>query len=198
MSSEAQFATVNNPEKIICQKNELRSVDVLPIFKTLITHYSLPITCMWFSLLTALGLGFLYFISAIPASVLAGAPLWAATFLAWLGYCLGGAVVLMMGSPLREWLRKKWNFSFTPNPEKLFWRIWERYGMAGLGVIAPITIGPQLSALLLLALGMKPQKILWWVSIGAIPWALAFAVAVKYGFHCMGVSPAYWHILAIA
>ncbi len=133
------------------------------------------------SLLTAFGLGFLYFISAVPAAIALGAPVWAAAVAAWLGYSLGGAVILLLGVPAQEWLRKKWKFSFTPDPQKLFWRIFDRYGVIGLGLIAPITIGPQLTALLLLALGIKPRKIFFAIALGVIPWTILFAGAIQSG-----------------
>ena len=134
-------------------------------------------------ILTAFGLGFLYFISAIPAAVALGASVWAAAVAAWLGYSAGGAVILLLGVPAQEWLRKKWKFSFTPDPTKLFWRIFDLYGVIGLGLIAPITIGPQLTALLLLTLGIKPQKIFFAIAFGVIPWVLLFAGAMQSGFH---------------
>ncbi|MBX9577839.1 MAG: small multi-drug export protein [Chthoniobacterales bacterium] len=135
------------------------------------------------SLLTAFGLGFLYFISAIPAGVALGAPVWPAAAAAWLGYSAGGALILLLGVPAQEWLRQKWKFSFTPDPQKLFWRIFDRYGVIGLGLIAPITIGPQLTALLLLTLGIKPQKIFLAIALGVIPWTILFVGAIQSGFH---------------
>lgn len=135
------------------------------------------------ALLTAFGLGFVYFISAIPVSVLAGAPLCLASIVAWVGYCSGGAIILLLGTPLRTWLTKKYKISFVPNEEKLFWRVWNRYGLIGLGLIAPVTIGPQASALILLALGVPPAKIFFWLSLGAIPFALGMALIVKLGTH---------------
>lgn len=138
---------------------------------------------MHLALLTAFGLGFLYFISAIPAAVLAGAPLWAAALMAWLGYSAGGAIILLLGTPLHSWLVKKCKISLKPHEGKLFWRIWSRYGVIGLGLIAPITIGPQLSALFLLTLGEHPRKILGWISFGAIPWVVGLALVTKFGIH---------------
>ena len=134
------------------------------------------------ALSTAFGLGFIYFISAIPAGVLAGAPLWAAAFMAWLGYTMGAAAVLLL-TPLRLWLTKKLKISPTIDETKLFWRVWNRYGVIGLGLIAPVTIGPQISALLVLALGVAPARVLFWISAGAIPSALGLALAVKLGTH---------------
>lgn len=137
---------------------------------------------LYSALVTSFGLGFIYFISAIPAGVLAGASLWTATCMAWLGYTAGAAMVLLL-APLRLWLIKKFNIAPVVDERKLFWRIWNRYGVIGLGLIAPLTIGPQISVLILLALGVTPSRILFWVSAGAIPSALGLALVVKLGTH---------------
>ena len=89
--------------------------------------------------------------------------------------------MIVLGVPAQEWLRHKKNFSLTPDPTKLFWRVLDRYGVIGLGLIAPITIGPQLSALVLLALRIKPAKIIVAISLGAIPWTFFFAGAIQAG-----------------
>ena len=138
---------------------------------------------MLLALFTAFSLGFLYFISAIPVAVLAGAPLWAAAVMAWLGYGAGGAIMIVLGAPLRAWVLKKMNLSLEPDLGKIFWRIWKQYGVIGVGLIAPVTIGPQVAALLLLALGESPKKILGSIVLGVLPWALGFTIAIKLGFH---------------
>lgn len=139
-------------------------------------------------LVTAFSLGFLYFISAIPTAFLSGAPLWAAAVVAWCGYAMGGIVIVMLGVPLRIWLTKKFKIDPYPDQKKLFWRIWKCYGVFGLGLIAPITIGPQVGTLLLLALGENPKKIVYSISLGAIPWALIISVLTKWGHHALTSS----------
>lgn len=133
------------------------------------------------SLFTAFSLGCLYFISAIPVATMAGAPLWPATLVAWLGYSAGGGIIICLGAPLRAWLFKTMNLSIKPNQKKIFWRIWVRYGLVGLGFIAPVTIGPQVAVLFLLAMGEEPKKIFGIISLGALPWAVVFAALFKYG-----------------
>ncbi|MFZ4116508.1 MAG: hypothetical protein ACOYK6_07285 [Chthoniobacterales bacterium] len=135
------------------------------------------------ALLTAFSLGLLYFISAIPAATMAGAPLWAATLLAWFGYSSGALIIILFGAPLRAWLLKKMNLSLQPDHNKIFWRIWNQYGVIGVGLIAPVTIGPEVAALLLLALGEVPKKIVGSIALGALPWALGFAVVIRLGLH---------------
>ncbi len=135
--------------------------------------------------LTAFGLGFLYFISAIPAGVAAQAPVWAAAVAAWLGYSAGGLVVLVAGSPLRSWITRKLKIDPQPDPSKLFWRVWHRFGIWGLGLIAPVTIGPQATAVIALALGESPRRIQLAISLGITPWSIAFGVITALGAHAL-------------
>ena len=135
--------------------------------------------------LTAFGLGFLYFVSAGPAGVAAHAPVWAATTAAWLGYSAGGLVVLLAGGPLRTWITGKLKIDPTPDSSKLFWRVWHRFGLWGLGLIAPVTIGPQATAAIALALGERPVRIQLAISLGVLPWAVAFGVLTAVGAHAL-------------
>jgi len=127
------------------------------------------------------GLGFLYFISAIPAGAAAGLPLWLAAGAAWAGYSCGALVVLLAGAPLRNWLVRKLKIPVQRDPAKLVWRIWDKWGLAGLGLLAPVTIGPQAGSILALAIGERPGRILLAISLGVLPWCLLFAALVGFG-----------------
>ena len=131
---------------------------------------------------TAIGLGFVYFIAAIPAGVAAGAPAWMAGLGAGVGYVAGAAVVLVAGAPLREWLVSKLKIPVERDPSKLVWRMWERGGLLGLCLIAPVTIGPQATAVIALAVGEKPRRILVAVALGVLPWSVIFAALTAFGF----------------
>ena len=136
----------------------------------------------WTGLSTAFGLGVVYFIAAIPAGVAAGAPAWTAGLAAGIGYVAGAAVVLLAGAPLREWLVLKLRIPVERDPSKLVWRMWERGGLLGLCLIAPVTIGPQATAVIALAVGEKPRRILGAVALGVLPWCVLFAVLTAFGF----------------
>jgi hypothetical protein len=136
--------------------------------------------------LTALGLGFLYFVAAIPAGVAAGSPVLFAAMAAWLGYSLGGGVILLTGAPLRDLIMRKLKVNPHPDPTKLFWRIWERFGLWGLGLVAPVTIGPQATALICLSLGETPRRIQMAISLGVLPWVIGFSVVAGLGLHALG------------
>ena len=136
----------------------------------------------WTGLSTAFGLGFLYFIAAIPAGVAAGAAAWLAGLAAGLGYVAGAGVVLLAGAPLRGWLVRKLKIPVERDPSKLVWRMWERGGLIGLCLVAPVTIGPQATAVIALAVGEKPRRILVAVALGVLPWCVIFAALTAFGF----------------
>jgi hypothetical protein len=48
----------------------------------------------------------------------------------------------------------------------------------GLGLIAPVTIGPQAGCILAMALGEKPWKAALALALGVVPWCVGFAVGV--------------------
>ncbi len=140
---------------------------------------------MALGLLESFALGFLYFISAIPAGVAAHVPLWMAAVAAWGGYSAGGLVVLLAGTPMRAWLLAKLKIDPKPDPTKLFWRVWHRYGLWGLGAIAPVTIGPQATAAVALALGESPRRIQLAISLGVLPWVVVLGVITSLGAHAL-------------
>jgi hypothetical protein len=124
-------------------------------------------------------LGFFYFVGAIPAGFAAGVPVWLAAVAAWLGYAAGAAVILVAGTPARDWVARKLGIPQVRDPQKWIWKVWARFGLIGLGLVAPVTIGPQIGALLALAVGERPMKTFLSLSLGVLPWCVGFAAAIE-------------------
>ncbi|MGA0094453.1 MAG: hypothetical protein ACO3J2_09200 [Chthoniobacterales bacterium] len=133
-------------------------------------------------LATAFGLGAIYFIAAIPAGIAAGAGAWTVAVAAAQRYTAGGVVVLVAGAPLRAWLVKKLKIPVQRDPAKLVWRMWDRGGLLGLCLVAPVTIGPQATAVIALAVGERTPKIAAFIALGVVPWCVAFALLTAFGF----------------
>ncbi|MFV0414812.1 MAG: small multi-drug export protein [Chthoniobacterales bacterium] len=129
----------------------------------------------------AFSLGVLYFIAAIPAGVGMGLSVVLSAFCAWLGYTLSGWLILVMGESARKWLERKFKFSVKPDPQKLIWRMWSRWGLPGVGLLAPVTCGPCIGALLALSLGERSWRILFWIAVGVLPWCVGFGVLTATG-----------------
>ncbi|MFZ0711662.1 MAG: small multi-drug export protein [Terrimicrobiaceae bacterium] len=133
------------------------------------------------AMLTVFGLGIVYFVAAIPTGVAMRLDPGMAALCAWAGYTAIAAAMLVIGTPARRWLEKKFKISPHPNPEKLFWRVWMRWGMPGLALLAPVTCGPYFAALIALVLGERRQRLLLWISLSVIPWCILFAVMAGTG-----------------
>lgn len=127
------------------------------------------------------GLGFFYFISAIPGGVASGAAVPLAALAAWAGYSAGAGVVVLAGAPVRDWLIKRFRIPVEKDPEKWIWRIWDRWGLIGLGLFAPVTIGPQIGGVLALAAGGNPARVFFSLSLGVAPWCVLFGLLVAAG-----------------
>jgi len=134
-------------------------------------------------MLTAVGtaflLGIVYYLAAIPAATALGLQPALAALFAWLGYVAVAAAMLGAGAPVRKWLLERLRIA-RPSPHFPWWRnVWDRWGLPGLALLAPVTIGPYFAALAALALGQRPGRILLWIAIGGLAWSAAFALGVS-------------------
>jgi hypothetical protein len=129
------------------------------------------------ALAATFGFGFFYLVGAVPAGMAAGLSASVAAFMGWVGYSTGAAVMVFLGAPVRQWLARKLHIPVEHDPKKLIWRAWSRFGLLGLGLLAPVTIGPQAGCILALTLGEKPLKAFLYLSLGVVPWCVGFAVA---------------------
>ncbi|MCA0457768.1 MAG: small multi-drug export protein [Chloroflexi bacterium] len=133
------------------------------------------------AIISTFGLAFFYFIAAIPAGAALQLPLPVAAVTAGLSYAAGVLAVVLIGAPLRERLTKRFNISTTHDPNKLIWRVWDKYGLIGLSLLAPVTLGAQIGALIGLSLGVKPRALVIGLSLGIIPWCVVISAAVALG-----------------
>lgn len=131
----------------------------------------------------AFGFGFAYFVVAIPSGVALGLPVAMAAAVAWLGYSAGGAVMVVVGEPARKWLVAKLRIPTERDSTKWVWRLWDRAGLAGLALLAPVTVGPQAGAVLALVIGEPGWKVATFFSLGVIPWCVLFGILTAMGVH---------------
>ncbi|HZG83720.1 small multi-drug export protein [Paenibacillus sp.] len=66
--------------------------------------------------------------------------------------------------------------------------IWEKYGIPGLALLAPIFVGTDIAAVLALTLGASKTRVVGWMTISLALWTIVFAAASVYGlslFHAL-------------
>jgi hypothetical protein len=126
-------------------------------------------------------LAFFYFWPAIPAGLALGLSPLLVTLTTSLSYACGVAVVTLLGERVRAWVMRRLGRKAEINADSFLSRIWEKYGMVGLGLLAPMTVGAQIGAAIGLALNGKPRSLFIALSLGGLAWSIALTAAVTLG-----------------
>lgn len=127
------------------------------------------------------GLAFFYFWPAIPAGLALGLPPALVIVTTTLSYGCGAALVTVLGERVRGWILRRIGKKAALNPESLVGRVWARYGTAGLGLAAPMTVGSQIGAALGLALDARPRRLFAWMCVGGLAWSVLLTVLTTMG-----------------
>jgi len=100
---------------------------------------------------------------------------------AWASYMAGVVIAVMLGTPIRAYLLKRFGNKVTTNPNNVIWRAWTRFGLIGLALLAPVTTGAQIGALIALSLGARPRRLIGAMALGAALCGIAITLAVALG-----------------
>jgi hypothetical protein len=98
------------------------------------------------------------------------------------GAILGTLIVVLVGGRLRNWLVRRYSSKKEKQKPGLISKIWQRYGLIGLGLLAPFLTGAPLGAALGLSLGAQPWRLMVWMSFGIVLWAAILTIAGSLGF----------------
>jgi membrane protein DedA with SNARE-associated domain len=88
------------------------------------------------------------------------------------GATLGAFIIVFTGERLRNWILKHHRLKKDEGKPGTVQKIWQRYGVIGLGLLAPLLTGAPLGAALGIALGAPAKKLFLWMSLGIILWAV--------------------------
>ncbi len=66
-------------------------------------------------------------------------------------------------------------------------KIWEKYGIPGLALLAPIIVGTDIAALLALSFGSSKRWVMLWITISLALWTVALAIGSVYGLDFLKV-----------
>ena len=123
----------------------------------------------------------------IYAAIPAGFAMGLSPFLIFLASVVGGLAGVFIATFLGDKLRKLFYRKRNNKPEKpkktngFAHRIWERYGLAGLGVIGTITVGGPISIGVGVGLNIPLYKMLIWCCIGVVIRCILFTTLGHYG-----------------
>jgi uncharacterized membrane protein len=119
-------------------------------------------------LVAAIPLGFILKLSPVETALLSAA-----------GAIAIAAIVIYLGGSLRAWLLKR--IEKKGSRKGRMQRIWEKYGVIGLGFLSPLLTGAPLGAAIGISLGAPTGKLMFWMSFGILFWSVALTAAVSLG-----------------
>jgi membrane protein DedA with SNARE-associated domain len=122
----------------------------------LLSVFALATIELWAAIPAGLALGLNPFLVGIGAAV---------------GSISGTLIVVLVGERLRNWLVRRYSSKKEKQKPGLIHKIWQRYGLIGLGLLAPLLTGAPLGAALGLSLGAQAGRLMLWMSLGIVLWA---------------------------
>lgn len=97
-----------------------------------------------------------------------------------LGAICSAFIVIVVGENIRNRLLKT-----VDKPEssrgKLLRKIWEKYGIIGLGLLSPLLFGAPVGAAIGVALGAPKKRLFLWMTVGIVLWTIILVMAVIQG-----------------
>ncbi len=136
---------------------------------------------MFLKILTVAGLASFEIYAAIPAGFAFELSPWIIFFASATGGLIGVFVAAFLGDNIRKFFTK----NKPPKDEKpntgLVYRIWNKYGIIGLGFLGTLTVGAPVS--LAVGIGFKAplKKLITWCCIGVITRCVLFTLIGYYG-----------------
>jgi hypothetical protein len=134
-------------------------------------------------LLTIFALGVAELWAAAPAGVVMRLDPLMVCAVAALGAVAGGTVIILLGERVKAWLQQRRKREKLEERRGLLYRVWQRYGVIGWGLLAPLLIGSPLGAAFGLVLGAPPRRLLPWLAAGSILWSVVFSILTALGSH---------------
>lgn len=119
--------------------------------------------------------------AAIPAGFAFGLSPFTILVAAIAGGLSGVFITAFLGDKLRQLFTKKQSQK-TPKPKTgIGYRIWDKYGIIGLGFLGTMTIGAPASIAIGLGFNASLQKLLTWCCVGVIARCFLFTLIGHYG-----------------
>ena len=118
--------------------------------------------------------------AAVPAGIAMGLPAPVVGVATFAGALLAVAVVVVAGDRLRSWLVERFGHGGAREGGRLR-RLWDRYGVIGWGLLAPLVLGAPLAAAIGVALGAGRGRLVFWLGVGVALWSTVLTVAVALG-----------------
>jgi membrane protein YqaA with SNARE-associated domain len=137
---------------------------------------------MILKILTVAGLATFEIYAAIPAGFAFGLPAWTIFFASVTGGLIGVFVAAFLGDKIRALFhKKKPTKEIAEKKHPIIIRLWNKYGIFGLGFLGTISVGAPISIAMGIGLNTNIKKLATWCCIGVITRCIVFTLIGWYG-----------------
>lgn len=136
---------------------------------------------MLLKILTVAGLATFEIYAAIPAGFAFGLSPWTIFFASLAGGLAGVFVATFLGDKIRAFFHKKRPVKDEAKRHPVIARLWNKYGIVGLGLIGTITVGAPISIAVGTGFNVNLKKLLVWCCIGVLTRCCLFTIIGYYG-----------------
>ena len=138
---------------------------------------------MFFKILTVSALASFEIYAAIPAGFAFGLSPWIIFFASIVGGIAGVFVAAFLGDKIRALAskyRKKKEKEEKPKSGMVY-RIWDKYGIIGLGFLGTMTVGAPVSIAVGVGFNAPLKKLITWCCLGVITRCIIFTIVGYHG-----------------
>jgi membrane protein YqaA with SNARE-associated domain len=136
---------------------------------------------MFLKILTVAGLATFEIYAAIPMGFAFGLSPWTIFFASITGGLIGVFVAAFLGDKIRAFFYKNKPVKEKKNKHPAIHRIWNKYGIIGLGFLGTLSVGAPISIAIGTGLNANLKKLLTWCCIGVITRCVLFTMVSYYG-----------------
>lgn len=132
-------------------------------------------------LLTILAIGAVELLAAVPAGLAMQIHPVVTGVTASAGAILGALIIVLLGERARDLVMR---FRGRKNKEEKNGRlhkIWSRYGIVGLGLLAPLLTGVPLAVALGVTFGAPTGRLVRWIALGVVLWSAVLTIGSVLG-----------------
>lgn len=136
---------------------------------------------MFLKIATVVALASFEIYAAIPAGFAFGLSPWIIFFASIAGGLAGVFIAAFLGDKIRNLISKYKKKKEEKPKTGLVYKIWNKYGIIGLGLLGTITVGAPVSIAVGVGFNAPLQKLITWCCIGVITRCLFFTVVGYHG-----------------
>ena len=137
---------------------------------------------MFLKILTVAGLATFEIYAAIPAGFAFGLSPWTIFFASVTGGLIGVFVAAFLGDKIRALFHKnKPTKDIAEKKHPMVLRLWNKYGIIGLGFLGTVSVGAPISIAVGVGLNADIKKLVTWCCIGVITRCIVFTLVGYYG-----------------